>query len=168
MVNASDVFVKLMERPEINPDHPALANVRRYDVSLFEAPTCKKGGGYIVVTPQGSAGGNLVATCTREIQYFVKFDIIQDSQDKKGFAEFLRTASRIEGLFRPGLMVLFENESISTTLAGVEHTIAAPFNLFDIGISKSEIASTTTPKRIKSGSCSPWKTSILVRLTLHF
>lgn len=168
MQNAVDVFTDLMQREEINPPHPAMTGKRRYEVSAFEMPICQPGAGYIVVKPEGSRGGQMIATCTREVQYFLRVDVVQDSQDQRGFSDFMRTVSRIEGLFRPGSAILFEAVNISTTINNETVTATAPFCLTDLGIYRHEVVSVTQPRRVSSGGCNPWMASMLVALTLHF
>lgn len=168
MANISEVFVDIMGREEVNPRHPAMPTVPRYTVGLFEHPECAEGEGYIVVKPQGSTTGRMTDLCTREVPYSLRINVIQDTQDQQGFDDFMQAVSKIQSLFRGGSNIRFEQGDISATLPSGTNTVSAPFNIYDLGIKKTELVSTTSPQRVKSGACSPWMTSMLVRLTLQF
>jgi hypothetical protein len=167
--NVVEVFSALLEMEELNPRHPAFPTKPRYEVAKYEMPPCQPGGGYFVLKPDGSTGGSKIATCTREVLYYVRIDVVQDTQDKSGFDDFMQAVSRIEAMMREGGATrYFESGSVTATLPSGEATVTAPFNLKDLGISSISLSSRATPRRVTSGSCSPWMASMLAVITLHF
>jgi hypothetical protein len=169
MKNVIEVFTNLLEREEVNPRHPAFPTKPRYEVAKFERPVCTAGAAYFVVKPEGSTSGRKIAVCTREVAYYIRIDVMQDTLDNKGFDDFMEAVSKIEAMVREGgESRYFETGSISATLPEGEVTVAAPFNLKDIGISSISLSSRSTPRKIQSGNCSPWMASMLAVIRLHF
>lgn len=167
--NFLEIITQLMARDEINPVHPVMPTMRRYEVVQYEYPVCEVGKGYIVVRPAGQAAGGMITTCLRRATVSARIDVIQDTKNNQGFTDFLGVVGKVSALFSEGgERYLFETGTLTATLPEGEVSVSAPFTLGGVGVHGLEISGRAEPRKIAGNGCKPWMSSILVTATVHF
>ena len=128
---------------------------------------CERGKPTVAAWPDGiSESENGMSQVQRD--YFFRLQVVSGGDDKKNTELFFEMVSKIKSAF--GRSSINHSYSIPFTYTKenlVNSVILAPFKLGALGISQSNVISSTSPRRLENQECKAQYVEILLRWRIY-